>query len=84
MMAGAQEDALVKLTTNDKTLTVSGEYRAGEFLEEFDVDMTLPKHTVSVLAKPLMAVEATQLMVGSNAVTLGGDDGFLYFLALGA
>lgn len=84
LMAGSNEEPLVKLKTNGKKLVVSGEFRSGDFSEEFDVDKSLPDRTVEVLAKPLMTAAAvTQLMVGPNAVALRGNDDFLYFLALG-
>lgn len=84
LMAGSKEDGLVELKTTGKKLVMSGTFQAGEFLEEFDVDKSLPNRAVSVLAKPLMTTAAvTTLMVGENAVTLCGKDDFLYFLALG-
>lgn len=82
VLAGSDEPT-VTLKSLGKVLKLSGKFRYGEIDEEFALNKAITKGLISVDAKALLAAKDIKRIAfaGSKALTLYGDDGFLYILA---
>lgn len=81
LMAGPEEP-IVKLRTGAKILSLKGKFKFGELDEEFAVNVSLPKVSIDVVAKTLLSVKnVDRMMIASGALTLRGEDDFMYIVA---
>jgi len=80
LMAGS-EAPVVRLSTSGKVLKLSGHFKnRGELDEEFALSRSVPKCSISVMARALLLVKgAESFSLQTDAATLIGDDGFMYF-----
>lgn len=81
LMAGP-EKSVVKLRTDGKKLFLKGKFKFGELDEEFALTASLPKVSIDVLANILLALkDVNRMMIAPEALTLRGEDGFMYIVA---
>jgi hypothetical protein len=87
LMAGTEEP-VVSLRATGKTLVLKGQFKFGQLDEEFTLSAALPKVSIDVVAKTLLAVkDVTRMMIlprndrENGALALCGKDGFRYITA---
>jgi DNA polymerase III sliding clamp (beta) subunit (PCNA family) len=82
LMAGS-EDPIVRIRTSGKVLQLSAEFaNTGELEEEFELTKALPKCSVNMVAKLLLAAkDVDRMMIMPSAINLRGKNGFMYIMA---
>jgi DNA polymerase III sliding clamp (beta) subunit (PCNA family) len=81
LLAGS-EDATVTLTATGKALKLSGRYPQGQLDEDFVLNKSSPKATISADAKIMLGVKGiTELAIKDKVINFYGADDFTYMLA---